>query len=266
MAMESVLPCDDLLYHFTTLETGLEKILPNRTLRFAPLCGTNDPLEFEDIIHVGIDLDLGEEGSEVLRHGDRVKVIRRRTLLTCFCSEKYDPKTPFSKGWKRARMWAQYANNHRGVCLVFHKTRLESAVRSALPDCWEVLTEYVKYHEEYVIGSGILSSATLRPGDASKESPQRRLVREAKSLLFSKLHDFRDECEWRMLLVPDANESAPEHFVPILDSLQAVILGTKFPEVYETSILESTNCDVFRVRWFHGRAHLSSLKRSASEQ
>ncbi|HQF54665.1 MAG TPA: DUF2971 domain-containing protein [Fibrobacteria bacterium] len=266
LALEHVLPCEDLLYHFTSLETGLEKILPNRTLRFAPLVGTNDPLEFEDIIHVGIDLDLGDEGNEVLRQGDRVKMIRRQTLLACFCSEKIDPAdpvTPFSKGWKRARMWAQYANNHRGICCVFHKERFEAAVESALPNRWKPLKDFVGYREEYDLGAGILKSTTLRPGDAFKESAQARLAREAKALLFSKFHDFRDEREWRMVLIPDEQTTASEHFVPVRDSLQAVILGAKFPDIYEAVVLGLAKCEVFRVDWFHGRAALRTLKRSA---
>lgn len=264
-ALESVLPCDDLLYHFTTLETGLEKILPNRSLRFAPLAGTSDPLEFEDIYHVGIDLGFGIETDDVLRHGSRVRDLRKRAGLVCFCSEKYDPEQPFLKGWKRARMWAQYAGFHRGICLVFHKARLESAVRSALPNRWELLTDPIGYCDEYVIGSGIMSATTLRPGDAVKESAQARLVREAKFLLYSKLNDFRDECEWRMVLVPDKDSSDSEHLVPVLDSLQAVILGTKFPDVYEDAILNCCRCDVFRVSWFHGRGHLDRVTRQARQ-
>jgi hypothetical protein len=43
---------DDLLYHYTTSKTALEYILKNKSLKLNPLSETNDPLEYNDKIHV----------------------------------------------------------------------------------------------------------------------------------------------------------------------------------------------------------------------
>jgi hypothetical protein len=38
----------------------------------------------------------------------------------------------FGRGWARARTWQQYAENHAGVCLLFHRERFQDVVLSQL--------------------------------------------------------------------------------------------------------------------------------------
>jgi len=127
-ALESSLQCGDLLYHFTSLETGIEKILPSRKLRLAPLTGTNDPLEFQEIVPIAVGSVNPDDLMAELQLGDGIKRLRQQSLLTCFCAEHQVALEPGEKGWKRVRMWAQYGGKHRGMCLVFHKARLQATV------------------------------------------------------------------------------------------------------------------------------------------
>ena len=41
------------------------------------------------------------------------------------------PYNNLSKGWARSRMWAQYADNHKGVCLIFDKLCLEKEFKGS---------------------------------------------------------------------------------------------------------------------------------------
>lgn len=126
---------DKFVYHYTSAETARDFILKSWKLRLNTLEATNDPRESK-----AWEFDFWTSGKHDLGSYDMQQVsawfsnvLKSRARLACFVCDK----TPLTgdhtqdillRGLARARMWAQYADKHRGVCLVFDKARLIEAV------------------------------------------------------------------------------------------------------------------------------------------
>ncbi len=60
--------------------------------------------------------------------GDADKLIRGTTTLACLTRDdpeglQVPPNEAFARGYAHSRMWAQYADGHGGVCLIFERER-----------------------------------------------------------------------------------------------------------------------------------------------
>lgn len=118
-----------------------------------------------------------------------------------------------------SRMWAQYADNHKGVCLVFDKKKLvedfENSFKSELCEthCRKV---------EYTNNLDSLKETLSQPCDSF-------LTLDKIQFLFLKCEDFKDEQEFRLLLIneklKDENEIVS---FSIANSICGVIPGTSF--------------------------------------
>ena len=115
------------LFHYTAYPSALN-ILLSHQLRLGSLEKMNDPLEFED--HHGQPLMYQGERSEeeyeetVCDYEVAVSEKEKSVRFASFSMDRYPCCNNFSKGWARSRMWAQYADNHKGVCLIFDKDKI----------------------------------------------------------------------------------------------------------------------------------------------
>lgn len=125
------------LFHYTTREKALEHILPTRRLRFGRLPRTNDPREFGGVWfgiagHGGDDEDLtARDPFELMAEAD--ELLRGKVHLLCLTEDqpsRRGEQPRYGTGPQRARMWAQYSENHTGVCLCFDGQRLIDAAES----------------------------------------------------------------------------------------------------------------------------------------
>lgn len=123
------------LFHYTTAAVALDHVLLEARLRLSPPTGTNDPGEFEEH-NVGLIQDRDDEPWPPTRaelalffHGSS-DLLRTRCRLGCLSTAVRNERSSlpgFGDGYARARMWAQYAENHAGVCLAFDQKRLTDA-------------------------------------------------------------------------------------------------------------------------------------------
>jgi hypothetical protein len=108
------------IYHYTKLSTAIEFILPSMTLRTNYLNKMNGPKENQQWSFGGInipyetmytDLDYKSDNAHfdcMNRLGDEIK---SKIQAICFVN------TDQHDGYKNEMMWAQYAENHKGICL-----------------------------------------------------------------------------------------------------------------------------------------------------
>lgn len=133
---------DQYLYHYTSLETALVRIIPTGKLRAVSLSQVNDPREYSDwYLNAVVDLDMpGEDVSneEFVALSKIVnEEVRKRLKVLCFAADKPSaaamepPDYEFGRGYAHSRMWDQYADRHRGVCLIFDRARIESLSHSS---------------------------------------------------------------------------------------------------------------------------------------
>jgi hypothetical protein len=122
------------LYHYTSREGAFEHILQTQTLRIAPFIHMNDPREAMDW-KITMARFSGYPQSQVDADGAEFNAaLKRRSKVVCFSEDDLAAAAPpdLARGWAHPRMWAQYAGNHTGACLIFDKEALAAGMSVAL--------------------------------------------------------------------------------------------------------------------------------------
>lgn len=241
--------CDpDMLYHYTSLNAALEKILPSKSLRFSSFVKVNDPCERNKrSIHFKCNSISGVSNNELM-NPDFLNIMNdirlNRSKLLCFSknkdnaydfiADKNEPGNIYRTGFFKPRMWAQYGDNHRGVCLALNKKKLIESLNS-------------KYHKSRLYRgdirytdstSGIRRSCIFEVTDENKDGIindfenffiNQHLVKNREEFFFTKTTDWKDELEYRFLLVADDKS---DYFVDIENCIEGIFLGIDFPKVY----------------------------------
>lgn len=222
------------LYHYTTRQAALASILPQAQLRLGPLTWTNDPRESQ---HWLVTLSSGapeagddaEERVAILREADRL--IKATTKLVCFTRDDQErlhrgPGEPFARGWAHSRMWAQYADRHAGVCLVFERDALARAVEELRGQgtLWDGPVIYANrpYLEP---DAATLSEEAIR-GRGLRAVVDEHVHRHWDALFFVKNEDWATEWEYRWVL--RGRDSRPVFF-SVAKSLAGIVVGPGFP-------------------------------------
>ena len=152
-------------------------------------------------------------------------------------------------------MWAQYADNHSGVCLVFDKAEFQKLFNALAGKDIEVIPDrkidYTNYLTELETSMSNINTSRSTLSDYSDFY----LGDDNKKYLFQKCQDYRDENEYRFCLINRSLRSPDEAmFVNYGSSLKAVILGQRFS--YSLKIQVPDGIEQFRIRWNYGRPSL----------
>lgn len=259
------------LFHYTTYSAALG-ILLSQQMRLGPLVNKNDPLEFEDhrddgrVIHENHSI---EESAIIV--GDYINAVDEKERSVRFASFAMDmpfynpPKDSqencynnLSKGWARSRMWAQYADSHKGVCLIFDKENLVKSFKNAFDACDTYCKEVTYTNNLYPLQESLAQNC------------KSLLTSEKIDFLFQKCQDFRDEQEFRLLLV-DKSLKSPDELVSfsISDSLCGVIPGVRFPKENVLSLKKAMKYCNSKIKWLpiwwnYGMPHLADAERLKS--
>lgn len=254
--------CSKYLYHYTNIEKAC-KILFHKNLRFSFLSKTNDTAESK------IKLEFMNDGkienfiqkTEIIRN--YMKNHNEFLQLLCFSmdEERIEDKKVFTKkddkffvdmsgrGFALPRMWAQYADNNCGVCLIINKENFESE----LARNYGILKIYynkVFYKDAFASFSMPVEtidnlSHSIKEDSASTVSGYRFLKEHpdfVKYSYFTKYMDWMNEKEYRYLISSD-NKNAKE-IKNIYRYLEGVVVGEKIDSVDEWliySLVEKLN-------------------------
>ena len=259
---------DAFLYHYTSLVSAC-KIIENNTLRLSNLKNTNDPLEFLSGEPFGFsscgDIDYKKIFRELATSKkNRINFVR----MICFCKDMFcsnedwqnEKSQDFAdnllfKGWARSRMWAQYADNHNGVCLVFDKNEFKKCFDSLANNDIEILQDKDIIYTNYLAELESAMTDITNKTDILDIYSHFYLDEERKKYLFQKCQDYRDENEHRFCLINKTLKSPDESFfVNYGSSLKAVILGQRFS--YSLKIQLPEEIEQFRIQWNYGRPSL----------
>jgi hypothetical protein len=217
------------IFHYTTSATALDYILRDARLRLSPPSRMNDPFESDPHL-VSLRGDLGDPNDAMRVMQNASQLLRERCRLTCLAlsgPNEWSSLMGYGDGYTRARMWTQYADGHRGVCLAFDQERLREAVRAAA-EClglrlYEAPVHYLAQDERSIL-------IELPAERALQDLP--RLVEDVfpgvvAGLYFSKAWDWSTESEYRFLL---HGEVAEDEYIDISGALTGVFCGASFPE------------------------------------
>lgn len=243
-------------YHYTKAATA-KTILKNRTLMLGSFQLTNDPREskswnFDLAAHScsldDVDWGIGQRISDGLKANARV---------ACFCSDSAPltgdhTRDIFNRGFAKARMWAQYADSHRGACLVFDRNALAQEV-SAHFQGGNVLSGLVSYENEGHVPGGRQPEFVIQVDDLVASGTERYIQlhfqRHHRNLFFRKLRDWQNESEWRVVAYSGDPRTC---FVPLKKSLVGVMHGsamTRFDSARLIHLADEPGIEHMRLQW-----------------
>lgn len=253
---------EQYLYHYTTLETAIEKILYEGKLRLSPFEQTNDPRESQRWgLSSKYDLDFYYSVSKFIQliNEDRLK----RCKVLCLTQDDMEHKRLGygRRGFARARMWAQYAGNHRGICLVFDTQHLDSEIKRTLGSKGKLYKGIVKYTDSI---DGVETATTFKLEELLQDQMEtivkHHINKYANTMFFSKNRDWQDETEYRYVFYSDEREY---QFVPIDLILKGLVLGADFPPAYYPVIDYFKNKYCLEVKcmdWYNGIPYIRPFK------
>lgn len=229
------------VYHYTKARTALDYILRNNTLRLNLFTRTNDPRESRRWqFNIG---SLSNQGHPLMDRYDTTRLskwlggtLQRSARVACFCNDS-PPLTGDHladvnrRGFARPRMWAQYGENHRGVCLVFDRAKLVEAMTAAFRAKAESVilfwapVEYRNHRQVPPLHEHEFSVTAEDLAQLGKDRyPWKHLRRYWRRLFFEKAEDWSAEREWRAVGFTTARGALD---LPLGDALVGVIHGAR---------------------------------------
>lgn len=240
---------EEFLYHYTTMETLLFYILPQKTLKFSEIRKTNDP---EEIYGRGYsmkdDLEILKDPQEKEKWKDKFFInqkkfsdaLQKEARILC-CSQDRIPAPleamkGIGRGFLKPRMWAQYADNHKGICLVLDREKMVKRFNDKFKSLYHVSDEisYVinENRMEKQINAYSIYTSELKGKDI-EEVVENRIKTYADIYYFTKHPDWRDENEYRFLV---KNNSKEDLYIDIDGILQYIIMGTNSDDLLKETI------------------------------
>lgn len=249
MMSEETIPQD--LFHYTKSDTALEIILPSKKLRLGQLGFTNDPRESKpwNILKLNPNREYKNANPvDVSKVLDEMipRVMKEEWKVLCFTAEVVprwinEPLEKFryrTHGYAHPRMWAQYAENHRGVCLWFDGNKINDNINRELSGRCKIFHGKVDY--DVPPGAFVLSpfpqSIFEDVEELGGENAARKYVFDNYEYFFLRKHlDWESEAEYRWLI--HSNKPEPE-FVSIVDAIKGILIGIDFPDTRKPLLIE----------------------------
>lgn len=219
------------LYHYTSVKVLVDHILPKNELRVGRYLNTNDPKETKDWqFNAGTieKRNLENYDLDALSH-DMTRGMKRRTNVICFTQDREltgsNVDDIHNRGFCRPRMWAQYAENHAGVCLIFDFESLTNAVVAAFPDhrrfAGPVSYKNRTISQDLATSPYVINIDWLESLDREEYLAAHIYTHHAR-LFFEKSEDWRDEVEYRWVLFGEEDQDL---FLDFEQALVGVVFG-----------------------------------------
>lgn len=242
-----------LVFHYTSAATALEHILKTGMLRLGPISETNDPGDPPPFPEVRSREGNGDPGVRpFLEAAMGFHEAGGNHKLGCFALDSEESITVAKDGvsskfgWARDRMWAQYADHHRGICIAFDRARLEAAAKGIGADAnKKIVLGTVSYTDD--VQYPLWNIDRVEGGET-----RRRYVEWLEQMLpahfFTKRKDWVAEAEYRILLLDFSGDGNPYAYFHAADAVRFVFVGAKFSDVYRPCVQEV--CERLRVPAF----------------
>jgi len=263
----------DLLFHFTKAETAIKFILFEKKLKFNALKNMSDPWENKKFEHYYKNMDTKKSPEIFQKEEELHNNIKTYSKIACFCTNKppnivtieFNPQSNFTMSklkfvkdnyeilaYERSRMWNQYADNHKGVCIIFLKEQLRKAIKLQFTSM-EPYKDYVKYSPQYsYFQEGLELDCNKLISSNSKTFVKEYLQSKKDYIFFLKNIDYRDEAEFR-LVVYDPKDTF--NYLDIQDCIEVVLLGENCHDSIKKCIpnlCKELNIDCGIMEWRNG--------------
>lgn len=233
---------ENTIFHYTKTDTAIKYILPTKTLLFSPRKNSKDPIESKEmLISQSIHITDRLIGSRTGRRSQELYYLIKDRINSnnqiSFCKNMISSQVK-EYGYQKSRMWNQYADDFKGVCLAFdQQLLLQNSERQIISGNIKYLSyddlgrEYLEIDSNYLDQYGV--------------HYENDLFELTDYLLLRKHVDYEGECEFRI-----CSFGTPEYFT-IKKSLLGILVCTKFLSTFNYIILkqyaENLNIPLFNV-------------------
>lgn len=166
--------------------------------------------------------------------------LKDKTKVLCFSKDRNElsgdhTKDIYKRGFCKPRMWAQYAENHTGMCLVFDSSALSKAINKKVATQFVAVKDSVKYMDRFLVDKLEDNTYTINIDFLARygmEAYARVHFKEFnKRLFFEKLLDWSHEDEFRWIVASDSSE-------PIFLDIGSSLIGIVFGENTSDDVIE----------------------------
>lgn len=233
---------EDLVFHYTSLETFRKHIYEGDSIRLSPSISFSDPVERMWYI---------KDGSGEGVPGRLAKYVKS----ACFCKPYLEiPPDIKIPGYAFARMWDQYGDCYKGVCLGFLRELLEKEIveqyagRYRIDDVRYTInldpdqfstTQQFMYDDEF-------SKIICSKNDSDDVEILLKVFQSKQfDIPYRKAIDYRDENELRFSVFQSDEDYS--YLKNIKKALWMVVLGPRVSDSEAKSIVLNTSANVYRL-------------------
>lgn len=268
------------LLHFTHANTAIDYILKNKTIRMQSFKNVNDPKESKEW---SFKLFCFFKENKKLYNKQLFEklhsYIMNHIFISCFSVQEHDGN--YLDNYEHdLRMWSQYGNNHKGVCIVFDKDKLENLIKENTDgsNFYHDSITYINslsdksYNNPPYEAKGffffnkfiyLFAHSMLHPyARPQNQDPymvnierlhrlgiseymKQHIKYYSKDLLFTKNKCWQDEREYRYIIHSSKEREYID--IPISNSIKSIILGNDFPNELLDRILELSHQLNFKI-------------------
>jgi hypothetical protein len=223
--VNKIIEDEEILYHYTSSKIAIDYILKDLTLLASPLKGVNDPKEnkekyFSNTSEINLK-DINSIMNEWFLNYSKI---------ICFSQDNMNGDTHYDAGYGKSRMWSQYGENHKGICLGFKKRKiLESFER--VEGCFWKGNRNIEYTNNLHLKLPIFN-LSLNPNIINDKISKANNIslyfgKNRNHFYFEKVNDWKQENEYRLVLF---NVSKNKLYLDISEALHSIYLGVDFPK------------------------------------
>lgn len=251
---------ENTVFHYTSRNTAIQHILFEKRLRLAPRRSTIDPVEKLDP-HISFHkISLGDDekvSSSSYKLYSETKAIIRRVKQISFCRnkasngavKKYDYE---SMGFLKPRMWDQYGESYKGVCLVFSADQF-----NLKPDFKYGNVEYVEYKSLSPLNWFRIDENAME--STSADSYQESFRKSVEKFFFRKHKDYINEDEFRVINYSDTEYE----YIDITKAIKGMIVSDVDITEFECAALKKyskeLNIPMYLISWKSNGVDLDNI-------
>lgn len=183
---------------------------------------------------------------------NRFNILKNNTRIISFSSDDKCLQLDSNgrNGYGHPRLWAQYGENHKGICLLFSKEKITKTINTKLTPYKNKWVQAIDYIPQSV--EKCKERITITPNE-TKDLYQ-FFINNYEQIFFTKMKDWESESESRAVVFP-VEENNEDLYIPIEESIRGIIVGVDFPFTYNSII--DTYCNKYKisadhVQWDYG--------------
>ncbi len=236
------------IYHYTSIYTSLEYIFPSNNLRLSPVTSASDPMEYlmpnPSVSCCGYEKDHIRLNKKIDGKGiaKKINAYYKSLRQLCFCrnsdidfegqfTEVFEPIDHF--GFAKPRMWDQYGDKFKGVCIALSRSKLEEQLSS------EYRLFDVKYSKNHLFRPNMdTSSVDLNEIEEIGAQDYLKLKYELEiKKLTNKHNDYKDENECKIITATEDDFA----YIDISKCIQGIFFTNRLNHAYESFLKEKAN-------------------------